>query len=87
VALFHVKKPSSDERGFTILEVAISMVVLSLGLLALATVIPLMKADVQRSDTRTQASFLAEETAEWLHSLQYTDGQLLDGPTPRTLVL
>jgi|GEM_PF-6740862 len=61
------------------LEVAVSMVVVAVGLLGLASVIPLMKADVVRSDQRTKSVFLAQETAEWLHSMAYDDSLLTAG--------
>ena len=55
------------------------MMVFSVGLLALASVVPLLKSDVTRSNQRTRAVFLAEETAEWLHGLAYDDSLLVAG--------
>lgn len=55
------------------------MVIFSVGILALISVVPLLKVDLTRSDQRTRAVFLAEETAEWLHGLAYDDSLLTDG--------
>jgi Tfp pilus assembly protein PilV len=55
------------------------MTVFSVGLLALASVVPLLKSDVTRSNQRTRSVFLAEETVEWLHGLAYDDSLLIVG--------
>lgn len=72
-----VRRP--PEAGFTVVEIAISMAVLGIGLLALAALMPLLKIDDLRSGQRTRASFLAEESAEWLHGLAYDDSLLQAG--------
>lgn len=77
-----MKKPRRirSQRGFTLIEVAIALSILGVGLLSLAAMIPLAKQDVLRSDQRTRAVFLAQESAEWLHGLAYSD-PLLDPGT------
>lgn len=77
----HTKKSikKNAQGGFTVLEVAVAMVVVAIGLLSLASVIPLMKADVVKSDQRTEAVFLAQEAAEWLHGLAYSDSLISAG--------
>jgi hypothetical protein len=50
-----------------------------MGLLALAATLPMVKADLTRSDQKTRAVFLAQETAEWLHGLSYGDSLLETG--------
>lgn len=55
------------------------MIVLAVGLLGLAATVPMMKSDLVRSDRRTRATFLAEESVEWLRGLAYADSALIAG--------
>lgn len=66
-------------RGFTVVEVAVALSILSIGLMSLAAVIPLAQRDMRRSDQRTRTVFLAQQTAEWLHGLAYNDNLLVAG--------
>jgi type IV pilus assembly protein PilV len=68
-----------DRRGFTLMEVIVALSVFSIGLLGLAAMLPLLKSDLTRSDQRTRAVILAEETAEWLRGLAYEDSSLAAG--------
>lgn len=74
-----MRKLLKTAKGFTIVEVAVALSILSIGLMSMAAVIPLAKRDMLRSDQRTRAVFLAQETAEWLHGLQYVDALLTAG--------
>lgn len=65
--------------GFTVIEVAVALSILSIGLLSMAAIIPLAQRDMRRSDQRTRTVFLAQETAEWLHGLPYDDNLLVAG--------
>lgn len=69
----------SDRRGFTLIEIMVAISVFSIGVLGLATMLPLLKSDVTRSDQRTRAVIIAEETAEWLRGLAYADSSLSAG--------
>jgi Tfp pilus assembly protein PilV len=60
----------------------VAMTVFSVGLLGLAATLPLMKADVSRSEQRTRAVIIAEETTEWLRGLAYADTSLDAGAHP-----
>lgn len=68
-----------SDHGFTLIEVSVALSILAIGLLSLAAMVPLAKSDVTRSDQRTRAVFLAQETAEWLHGLAYSDPLLTPG--------
>lgn len=74
-----IRKHIKQIAGFTLIEVAVALSVLSIGLLSMAAVIPLAKRDMLRSDQRTRAVFLAQETSEWLHGLPYNDPLLVAG--------
>ena len=65
--------------GFTVIEVAVSLSILSIGLMSMAAVIPLAQRDMSRSDQRTRSVFLAQQTSEWLHGLAYNDALLVAG--------
>lgn len=65
--------------GFTVIEVAVALSILSIGLLSMAAVIPLAQRDMRRSDQRTRTVFLAQQTSEWLHGLPYDDPLLVAG--------
>ena len=67
------------ERGFTLTEIMISMVILSVGLLGLASqTVSVIKAN-SLSDQMTRATVLAEDKIEQLKRLGYTDPQLTGG--------
>jgi prepilin-type N-terminal cleavage/methylation domain-containing protein len=68
-----------NREGFTVIEVAVAMIVLSVGLLGMAATIPMMKTDVVQSDQRTNALFHAQEASERLRGLTYADSLLLPG--------
>ena len=55
------------------------MTIFSVGIVALGSIVPLLKSDVTRSDQRTRAVYLAQETVEWLHGLPYDDPLLAEG--------
>ncbi len=74
-----LKSLREDRGGFSVLEAVVSLVILSMGLLGFASVIPAMKGDLVRSDQRTRALYLTQETVEWLHGLPYDDDELTEG--------
>lgn len=55
------------------------MAIMGIGLMGLAALMPVMKMDNVRSGQRTRATFLAQESAEWLHGLAYDDSLLDNG--------
>src|SRR5215831_1220609 len=67
-----------DEKGLTLLEVLVAMVVLSLGLLALAKM-QITAIQVNAASGRlTQGTAIAQDKVEQLMALPYTDPQLDD---------
>ena|SRR2546430_9445311 len=65
-----------DEKGLTLPEVLVAMVVLSLGLLALAKM-QITAIQVNAASSRlTQATAIAQDKVEQLMALPYADAQL-----------
>jgi len=77
----------STERGFGLLEVAIALVVLSIGILGLAAILPAGTRSAAKSGDVTRASELTSRLAEKLLATPYsnaglTAGTHLDTPYP-----
>jgi type IV pilus assembly protein PilV len=69
-------KTIKQENGFSLLEVLIALVILAIGLLAVAQMqITAIKSNAFGSGM-TSASSLAANTLEWLMGLPFNDGQL-----------
>ena len=77
----------SAQRGFGLLEVAIALVVLSIGILGLAAILPAGARSAAKSGDVTRASELASRLSEKLLATPYSDAGLsagthLDSPYP-----
>jgi type IV pilus assembly protein PilV len=69
----------SGKKGFTLTEVLISLIILSVGILAITTVhITSMKSGYF-SNNMTQATVLAQDKLEYLKNLSYNDSDLSSG--------
>lgn len=77
--VMHAIKPIESERGFTLIEVMVSIVILTVGLLSLAQMMVLATNSNTLSGRMTSSSALAKEQLERLKATPfYTD------PTTRT---
>ena len=75
-------KSSRAERGASLIELMIALVVLSLGILAVAQLFP-AGARAQVSDRmRTSATYHAQEKLEEMNRLTWADPALTDGRHP-----
>ena len=63
----------NGERGFTLVEVLVATVVLSIGLVAVATGFQYATSGVETGKGETQAVFLAEQRLEFLKNLALTN--------------
>ena len=66
-------------EGFTLLEVMIALVILSVGLLGLAALQLVAVRSNSFSSEMTYATMIAQQQAEVLKNLAYTDGNLTSG--------
>ena len=73
-----LRRPA-DGRGFTLVEVMIALVVMSIGVLALASLLPMGTKKISNSASRTRASELAATLAERLLATPYADEALVEG--------
>ena len=68
-----------SNKGFTLLEVMIALVILSVGLLGLAALQLVSIKNNAFSSEMTYATMLAQQHAEILKSRAFTDGDLTEG--------
>jgi prepilin-type N-terminal cleavage/methylation domain-containing protein len=69
----------SGEKGFTLVEVLIGLVILAIGILAIAGMQITSIRGSSFSNNLTQASVIAQERLEFLKSLPLTDASLNTG--------
>jgi type IV pilus assembly protein PilV len=68
-----------SEKGFTLIEVLVGLIILAVGLLALAVMqITAIRGGFFSSNV-TQATFLTQERLEYLKNLPYNDSSLSSG--------
>lgn len=61
-----------DERGFTVAEVLVAAVVVTIALVALARVVPLASYGVREGNQLSTASFLADQKLEQIKGVPWT---------------
>lgn len=72
----------ADARGYSLAELMIVLVVLSLGVLAIAKLFPTATREQEKDKLRTAASYHAQEKLEALRTASSTDADLADGRHP-----
>lgn len=72
-------RPSGSDRGFGLLELALALVVLAIGVLGLAALMPAGTRSAAHSGEETRASELASQLAEKLLATPYHDADLTAG--------
>ncbi len=77
-------KMSRSDKGFTIIEVLIAISLLSVGILAVGSLMGTSIKTSSYSQALTQANNLAQERLETLQSIDYNNLQVTDIATART---
>ena len=62
----------ADERGMTLTEILVALVIISIGLVGLGSVMPIASYGIQEGNQRSTATFLAEQRLEQLKAAQWT---------------
>ncbi len=79
---FSVIKKLSNDEGYTLIEILIALAILSVGLLAIAT---MQISSIRVNDTArrmTRRATMAQDKLEYLMSLGYTNAVLTSGAHP-----
>jgi prepilin-type N-terminal cleavage/methylation domain-containing protein len=71
-----------EERGFTLIEVLIGMIILAIGILAVAGMQITSIRGTSFSNSLTQASVIAQDRLEFIKSLPLNDARLDTGTYP-----
>ncbi len=74
--------PGTSSRGYSLLELMIVLVVLTLGILAIAKLFPTASREQVKDRLRTAGSYYAQEKIEALRACQTTDPDVTDGRHP-----
>ena len=70
------------EDGYSLIELMIVLVVLTVGILAIARLFPVASREEVRDRLRTMASYHAQESIEHLKALSWADPQMAPGRHP-----
>ncbi len=73
-----MKNKLSSEKGFTLIEVMITMVVLSIGFLGVISMLTGSIGSNSKADTTTSTATIAADHIEFLMTLDYTNALLTD---------
>ena len=73
---------SLEERGFTLIEVLIGLIILAIGILAVAGMQITSIRGTSFSNSLTQASVIAQDRLEFIKSLPLNDARLDTGTYP-----
>lgn len=67
-----------NERGFTLAEILVAMVIISIGLVGIAVVVPVASYGVQEGNQLSTATFLAEQRIEQARNKVWTASPTTD---------
>ena len=79
-----LKRRLSDERGFSLIELLVAMVLLTIGLLAAVRILDGSATAILAAQRHEQAVSLGQREIERLHAYSYADLDLSSLPTPGT---
>jgi prepilin-type N-terminal cleavage/methylation domain-containing protein len=67
-----------DQRGMTVAEILVALVIISVGLVGLASVLPISSYGIQQGNQLSTATFLAEQRLEQIKGLAWTASPNVD---------
>jgi len=67
-----------DQRGMTVAEILVALVIISIGLVGLASVLPISSYGIQQGNQLSTATFLAEQRLEQIKGLAWTASPNVD---------
>lgn len=70
--LARLTRPLADARGMTLAEILVALVIISIGLVGLASVVPLSSWGIQEGNQMTTSVFLAEQRLEQVKGMRWT---------------
>jgi len=68
----------TDQRGMTVAEILVALVIISIGLLGLASVVPISSYGIQEGSQMSTAAFLAEQRLEQVKTAGWTSSPAVD---------
>jgi prepilin-type N-terminal cleavage/methylation domain-containing protein len=68
----------TDERGMTVAEILVALVIISIGLVGLASVVPISSYGIQEGNQMSTAAFLAEQRLEQVKTAAWTASPVVD---------
>lgn len=71
-AIARMLRPLTDTRGMTLAEILVALVIITIGLVGLASVLPLSSYGIQEGNQLSTSTFLAEQRLEQLKGAQWT---------------
>lgn len=78
-ALARLTRPLADTRGMTLAEILVALVIISIGLVGLASVVPLSSWGIQEGNQMTTSVFLAEQRLEQVKGMRWTAADATTG--------
>jgi prepilin-type N-terminal cleavage/methylation domain-containing protein len=78
-ALARLTRPLADTRGMTLAEILVALVIISIGLVGLASVVPLSSWGIQEGNQMTTSVFLAEQRLEQLKGMRWSAADATTG--------
>ncbi len=67
-----------DQRGMTVAEILVALVIITIGLVGLASVLPISSYGIQQGNQLSTATFLAEQRLEQIKGLTWTASPNVD---------
>jgi prepilin-type N-terminal cleavage/methylation domain-containing protein len=74
----HARLRLGNQRGMTVAEILVALVILSIGLVGLASVLPISSYGIQEGNQLSTAAFLAEQRLEQIKAVAWSSSPSVD---------